>query len=182
MYGVVKVSGAALGQQSLFADLGIALQVRVWTDSSAAIGICSRQGLGKLRHIDTQALWVQERVRTKSIILKKVRGELNPADLLTKFIVGKDKVDQLVALYGLVFMDGRAAAAPLLKKKTVPTKGDVVEVNVVKDSDLLGDILVPEADFHDITRWPHSYSEEEMHRMFPTAIAAPEVETIAQKV
>ena len=36
-YGVVKGSGAALGQQSLFADLGIALQVRVWTDSSAAI-------------------------------------------------------------------------------------------------------------------------------------------------
>ena len=55
-YGVVKASGAALGQQSLFADLGIALQARVWTDSSAAIGICSRQGLGKLRHIDTQAL------------------------------------------------------------------------------------------------------------------------------
>ena len=118
-YGVVKGSGAALGQQRLFADLGIPLQVRVWTDSSAAIGICSRQGLGKLRHIDTQALWVQERVRTKSIILRKVRGDLNPADLLTKFIVGKDKIDQLVSLYGLVFMDGRAASSPMLKKKTV---------------------------------------------------------------
>ena len=178
-YGVVKGSGAALGQQSLFADLGISLQVRVWTDSSAAIGICSRQGLGKLRHIDTQALWVQERVRTKSIILKKVRGELNPADLLTKFIVGKDKIDQLVSLYGLVFRDGRAAAAPLLKKKVVPT--NVLEVNVVKDSDLMGDIVVPEADFHDVTRWPHSYSEEEMGRMFPTAVAAPETETISDE-
>ena len=180
-YGVVKGSGAALGQQSLFADLGIASQVRVWTDSSAAIGICSRQGLGKLRHIDTQALWVQERVRTKSIILKKVRGELNPADLLTKFIVGKDKVDQLVSLYGLVFMEGRAASAPLLKKKTVPTKGDIAEVNIVKDSDLMGDIVVPEADFHDVTRWPHSYTEEEMGKMFPTAGAAPETETISDE-
>ena len=55
-YGVVRASGAALGQQSLFADLGVPLSVRVWTDSSAAIGICSRQGLGKLRHIHTQAL------------------------------------------------------------------------------------------------------------------------------
>ena len=178
-YGVVKGSGAALGQQSLFADLGIALQVRVWTDSSAAIGICSRQGLGKLRHIDTQALWVQERVRTKSIILKKVRGELNPADLLTKYIVGKDKVDQLVSLYGLVFRDGRAASAPLLKKKVVPT--NVLEVNVVKDSDLMGDIVVPEADFHDVTRWPHMYSEDEMGKMFPTAVAAPETETISEE-
>ena len=116
-YGVVRAAGAALGQQSLFADLGSALEVRVWTDSSAAIGICSRQGLGKLRHIDTQALWIQEKVRTKQIILKKVRGEVNPADLLTKFLSSKDKVDQLVNLYGCVFMSGRAKSAPLLKKR-----------------------------------------------------------------
>ena len=44
-YGVVRASGAALGQQSLCADLGIPLSVRVWTDSSAAMGICTRQGL-----------------------------------------------------------------------------------------------------------------------------------------
>ena len=60
----------------------------------------------------------------------------------------------------------------------MPTKGDVAEVNVVKDSDLLGDILVPEAEFRDATRWPHSYSEEEMGKMFPTAVAAPETEVI----
>ena len=52
-YGVVRASGAALGQQSLFADLNVPLNVRVWTDSSAAMGICTRQGLGKLRHIDS---------------------------------------------------------------------------------------------------------------------------------
>ena len=74
-FGIVRAAGAALGQQSLFADLGRALEVRVWTDSSAAMGIYSRQGLGELRDIDTQALWIQEKVRTKQIILKKVRGE-----------------------------------------------------------------------------------------------------------
>ena len=84
-YGVVRAAGAALGQQSLFADLGTPLEVRVWTDSSAAIGICSRQGLGKLRHIDTQALWIQEKVRTRRTILKTVRGEVNPAYVLPKF-------------------------------------------------------------------------------------------------
>ena len=69
-YGVVRAVGAALGQQSLFADSGSALEFRVLTDSSAAIGICSRQGLHKLRHIDTQALWIQEKVRTKQSIPK----------------------------------------------------------------------------------------------------------------
>lgn len=43
---------------------------------------------------------------TKQIILKKVRGYINPADLLTKVISGKDKVDQLVVLYGFVFWGG----------------------------------------------------------------------------
>ena len=46
-YGVVRASGAGLGQASLFRDLGVVLGMRVWTDSSASIGICSRQGLGK---------------------------------------------------------------------------------------------------------------------------------------
>ena len=62
-YGVVKSTGIALGYQSLMKDLGVKLPVRVWTDSSATMGICGRQGFGKLRHIDTKSLWVQQKVR-----------------------------------------------------------------------------------------------------------------------
>ena len=39
-YGVVKAAGIALGLQSLMADMGMTARVRVWTDSSAAVGIC----------------------------------------------------------------------------------------------------------------------------------------------
>ena len=63
--GVVKAAGIALGQQSILRDLGYVVPVRVWTDSSAAMGICQRQGLGKLRHVETHTLWVQEKVRRK---------------------------------------------------------------------------------------------------------------------
>ena len=181
----MKASGAALGQQSLFADLGIKLQVRVWTDSSAAIGICSRQGLGKLRHIDTQALWIQERVRTKNVILKKVRGDVNPADLLTKHICGKDKIDQLVDLYGLAFLKGRARSAPQLRKKTPANYddcgGDELEICVMRDIDESRDVVVPEAVLHDISVWPHMYDEVLREQMFPTAVAAPEVETASKE-
>ena len=65
-YGVVRASGAALGQQSLMRDLGQDLKVRVWTDSSAAMGISARSGLGKLRHLETHTLWVQEKIRAKA--------------------------------------------------------------------------------------------------------------------
>ena len=81
-YGVVKAAGVALGFQSLLRDVGHSLPVRVWTDSTATLGICGRQGLGKLRHIDTHYLWVQQRVRDRTFELYKVKGEDNPADLL----------------------------------------------------------------------------------------------------
>ena len=63
-YGVVKAAGIALGHQSLMADMGMTAKVRVWTDSCAAVGLCGRAGLGKLRHVQTHTLWVQERVRS----------------------------------------------------------------------------------------------------------------------
>ena len=174
-----------MGQQSLFADLGIPLGVTVWTDSSAAMGICTRQGLGKLRHIDTQALWIQEKVRTKQITLRKVKGDVNPADLLTKFMTGRDKIDQLIKLYGLVAMKGRAKSAPLLRKKKtaeLPEEDlNEMEVNIVKDLDEMGDVLVPEAGSHDIEVWPHMHDEEMRARLFPIAVAVPELESISEE-
>ena len=62
-YGVVRAAGIALGHRPLLADLGLQLPCRVWTDSSAAMGICSRQGLGKMRHIECHTLWIQQRLR-----------------------------------------------------------------------------------------------------------------------
>ena len=50
-YGLVKAAGAGLGHQPLMMDLGLKLPVTAWTDSSAAIGIASRSGLGKLMHL-----------------------------------------------------------------------------------------------------------------------------------
>ena len=94
-YGLVKAAGAGLGHQSLLHDVGLDLPVNAWTDSSAAIGIASRSGLGKLRHLETHTLWLQEKVRTGAIRVKKVRGEVNPADLFTKQLPSSDKVHQL---------------------------------------------------------------------------------------
>ena len=85
-YGVTKAAGIGLGYQALLQDLGITMGIRVWTDSIATIGICGRQGLGKLRHIDTRSLWLQQRLREGGIELRKIRGEVNPADLFTKHL------------------------------------------------------------------------------------------------
>ncbi len=114
--GVIRGAGQGLGYQALLSDLGVEVPLRVWTDSSAAIGICTRQGLGKLRHLDTHTLWVQQAVRTKRIDLRKVDGEQNPADLLTKHSIGRQRLDGLVSLYGCKHLEGRAESAPQVRK------------------------------------------------------------------
>jgi hypothetical protein len=117
--GVVRGAGMGLGFQSLMADLGYHLPVRVWCDSSAAIGICSRQGLGKLRHLDTHTLWIQQAVRSRKIDLRKISGETNPADLMTKHLASRERLNALVRTAGCVFRSGRADSAP----QTRTTKG-----------------------------------------------------------
>ena len=121
-YGLVKAAGAGLGHQSIMRDFGLSVPVRVWTDSSAALGISSRSGLGKLRHLETHTLWVQEKVRTGAIQVRKVRGDVNPADLFTKHLPSSIKIGQLVKLFGCEYRSGRSAAAPMLRPQD--TTGD----------------------------------------------------------
>ena len=54
-------------------------------DSSAAKSFVSRRGLGRMRHIEVRDLWLKEEVKKGSVKINKVRGDENPADLMTKF-------------------------------------------------------------------------------------------------
>ena len=107
-YGTVKAGGVGLGYQSLLKDLGVTLPLRVWTDSTATIGICGRDGLGKLRHINTQCLWLQHQVRNGLLELRKVKGTENPADVSTKHLPGNGTVQALLRFFGCEARGGRA--------------------------------------------------------------------------
>ena len=91
-YCVVRGTGIALGIRALYSDIGLSLPIRVWTDSTAALGIGGRQGLGKLRHLECHSLWVQQRLRRKEFRLLKVDGEVKPADPFTKHLESKNKL------------------------------------------------------------------------------------------
>ena len=104
-YGVVKGASVLLGMLSVAKDLNIPLKGELWSDSSAAIGIASRKGLGKVRHLHTQYLWVQERLSAKDFTLHKVRGDKNMADLLTKHL-DRGKLDKFCKMLGYETMEG----------------------------------------------------------------------------
>jgi hypothetical protein len=63
LYGLVKGTTEALGIQSWGLDFGLCMKVRMHADSAAAIGICRRSGIGRVRHLAVGQLWVQEGLR-----------------------------------------------------------------------------------------------------------------------
>ena len=66
--------------------LGMSGPVVLHTDSSSAKSFASRRGLGKARHIQTRCLWLQQAVADRQVMVRKVAGARNPADILTKYL------------------------------------------------------------------------------------------------
>ena len=91
-------------------DFGEELGAVVRSDSSTALAISQRVGLGKVRHLQVQYLWIQERHSDGSLALQKVKGELNPADLLTKG-VPQETLRRHVATAGLELRGGQGLHA-----------------------------------------------------------------------
>ena len=84
LYSLVKTAAQATGLFSILEDCNLATTVIVHTDSTAAIGIVHRKGLGKTQLIETHYLWIKECVGDKSIAVRKVGTKDNPADMFTK--------------------------------------------------------------------------------------------------
>ena len=86
LYALVRGATQMTGMMSLYKDVGVDIDGMVFTDSTAAIGISHRRGLGKTRHIQVQYLWIQEKIANKELAVHKVATTENPADLLTKHL------------------------------------------------------------------------------------------------
>ena len=115
LYGLVKASSEALGCKSMAHDYGHDRNIKSYADASAALGIVHRKGLGKVRHIDTNTLWVQQAACTEIIQYMKVLGTVNPADALTKHLTEVLR-EQHMKKINITFDSGRAEAAPELCK------------------------------------------------------------------
>ena len=98
-YSTVRAAAEALGIQALMRDMGIEIRIRLWVDAEAAKGIASRCGLGKVRHLETKLLWLQEAISKKKLELKKIWGAANPGDLATKPKSSKD-IEEFLKIAG----------------------------------------------------------------------------------
>ena len=113
LYSLAKGGSQVLGLMSLAADLGMQVEGKLHTDANAALGIVQREGLGKLRHVRVQYLWLQGRIRGGELLVGKVPGKDNPADMMTKNLAISDIVRHCEAL-GVTMQNNRADSAPQL--------------------------------------------------------------------
>ena len=88
--------------------------------------------------------------------MRKVKGELNPADFFTKFLPSKEKVHSLVRMFGCEYRSGRAEAAPLLRPLS-----ETLEISKNINSSDQVPIL------------PHLHSQADIDKLFPVMEAPP---------
>ena len=86
-----------------------------WLIRLAALGIIGRTGLGKMRHIETSYLWLQQDCIKEKIKMQKVLGTENPADMNTKGL-NIEQIDKFSKMLRMEHRSGRADLAPELHK------------------------------------------------------------------
>ena len=108
---VAKAAAEALGIQSVLSDFETEVKVEINSDATAAIGICKRQGLGRVRPLATADLWLQQKVRARELKLFKLPGKEKPSDLMTKHKTAPE-ASRFMSMLGIHSLPGRPKLAP----------------------------------------------------------------------
>ena len=83
-YGIVRAVATSKQTSQILEQIGMKAEVTTASDSSAARGMCTRTGSGKVRHHSMEELWIQEAYRKVEFKLVSVDTLLNWADIGTK--------------------------------------------------------------------------------------------------
>ena len=80
---MLKVACEGLSLQYLMQEVGVETGLHLLGDSSASHGTLQRLGSGRIKHLQTRQLWLQEKVHNGAVTIEKIPRERNWADLLT---------------------------------------------------------------------------------------------------
>ena len=95
-YALVRGAAAGLLTVQIWERVGFkGTKLTMKTDSSAAKGIATRKGSGKVKHLSMKELWVQDCVQKNQLRVQKEPTKTNWADLGTKALSGS-RVSELV--------------------------------------------------------------------------------------
>ena len=107
------------------------MRIRLLTDASTGQAISARKGIGKIRHLDTSQLWLQEHVQKGTIEVSKIKNVFNTADLYTKHLA-RAEVDRCMEMMNHRFMSGRSPSAPNIVEQDQSDDKVEDETNIVE--------------------------------------------------
>ena len=116
-YGVVKGMCEALRIKGIAKDMGLDFSITLSTDSSAAKVIATGKRLAKVKHLETRTLWAQDKIDEGTVVVKKIGGDRNVADILTKYL-SSPRLRSLLAELQVAEVEGRHSLAPQLHGKS----------------------------------------------------------------
>ena len=111
--GIVRSTSSGLGMKAMAVDLAHPSSLTVGSDSSAAIAMTKRKGLGKVRHISLRYLWVQQKLTEEEFDLEQTKSATNVGDIGTKHLAHAVLARHMKAL-GYEWRGGRSSNAPKL--------------------------------------------------------------------
>ncbi|CAK0875513.1 unnamed protein product, partial [Prorocentrum cordatum] len=85
MYATGSATARGLQCKTYLIETQRPCNLKIYSDSTAGRGMCSRVGVGKVRHLELRYLWIKERLRLKAFELHKEDTSKMTADMLTKY-------------------------------------------------------------------------------------------------
>ena len=125
---------------------------------------------GEKRALDWlgQQLESKYELRKGAIDVRKVKGDVNPADLFTKHLPCRDNIHQLVQLFGCEYKSGRSEAALLLRPQgSSGDKGGQPAIGHLPFFVVLPDGEEDHREPHGPSVLPHLHGQERSRQMIP---------------
>ncbi len=96
-YAMIEATIRAKGLLSTMEEMGYPASgvIKLYTGNSAAKSFVSRRGIGKMRHSEIRDLWLQREVGLGNVVVLKIDGAKNPADLMTKYVKSREIKERL---------------------------------------------------------------------------------------
>ena len=89
-YGICSAGSELIYVMGVIRFFGFEVDGWILSDSSGALSLSQRQGVGHQRHIEARYLWIQDHVQRGTFKVGKIPGSLNKADVVTKHVARED--------------------------------------------------------------------------------------------
>ena len=126
----VKEGPEVLGMISLWKDVGEPTLGHVMGDESAAIGIIRRTGLGKVRHLNTSWLWVQEKDASRELQDHRVKGSHVSADFLFTKALDHGSIRRHIEAMGCELMFWREPIASAVNTLSAKVRKEILAMEM----------------------------------------------------